>query len=1155
MLIDGHYQVLRPLGEGFSGEVSLVEDEKTKSALALKFLQTTPGNLTPEQLLDRFKQEFSILQKLYYPHIARIENFGFDLISKRYYFTEEFIDGQTIFDATEHSSPNEVEELMVQSLRALEFLHSRGVYHFDLKPANLLIEKTTRQVKIIDFGLANLPGHIFAGTPTYMAPEVCLREPRDGRADLYALGVIWYQCLARVNPFAAGSSKATIERQIKMIAPPISQVRPDLPAYLDIILSRMLSKNPAHRYSKPATVIRDLNFLGQKSYPIETGATSVGYLPEEGEMIGREKEWGVISDLIEKTLKEKVKGNPPIILISGESGLGKTRLAHETRYLAQLTGCEIELYDYPRPLSSSELGHLRTESLHPAPNVKLIYISCYPQDAKSLEEWLPLDRTHIFELKPFRGEEIEKYLRQVTGADEIPLNLCDAIESRTEGNPRLLRELLTACFARNLFFDSTGRWNGAAFKDLQTEIESLPLPTTIGEWFSSRISKLSIEAIKVLKVLAICKYPLPPWALERFAGVRSSWATSLTQEGWIDWKEDYAILRNPSAREWLLNQMSREERTKWHDQIASTAELCPNENQDYHLAFGSNLKKALPALKRYTQKLAENEKWSQISQTIAWVWPTLPVLSEKVSLGLRWIHALVELKRHGEVEHTIQKIASVVEKLPSQEQLIYELILEEETIEWLLRGQAYEAARERIDKILQSNKNLPIPNKIRLENYLGRVFLEQGELKKAENLLKITWEASLLLSTDEKKKTFNNDLGLVYLLKENYSRAVSHFEEELKSLLPYQDLYLEARCNYNLGEAYRGLKDYKKAKEYLNESYLKAQKIGRYELTLRALNALGNLHNEVDEPSDAIDCYERAMHLAERIGDRMSTAAIATNLGILFHSTAKDADSLSYLTHARHLLRHSPRTSIEDSCLARCLLELALLQEDRGDVPAALSCLSEAEKIANAGLLPYIQEAKKEISGENELESSLNPIKKSSGDAKTTIRPATPSFLSNSSWQYVLTLNQQLTKEKSLESIMQTVLHYVVELSKAEFGIVFLVDDSKKFILKEAENIKLEKVDNEVSHAILKRTLKLDKPLLISDAQSDSSLKGEESVIHGRIRSVLCLPIHVEEKIVGCLYLSQSSQSAVFQTIDLSLMQAFADQIGIAIRIFHPTIK
>ncbi len=108
MLIDGHYQVLKPLGEGFSGEVSLVEDEKTKSALALKFLQTTPGNLTPEQLLDRFKQEFSILQKLHYPHIARIESFGFDVASKRHYFTEEFVDGQTIFDATENSTPNEI---------------------------------------------------------------------------------------------------------------------------------------------------------------------------------------------------------------------------------------------------------------------------------------------------------------------------------------------------------------------------------------------------------------------------------------------------------------------------------------------------------------------------------------------------------------------------------------------------------------------------------------------------------------------------------------------------------------------------------------------------------------------------------------------------------------------------------------------------------------------------------------------------------------------------------------------------------------------------------------------------------------------------------------------------------------------------------------
>ncbi|MBL7685417.1 MAG: serine/threonine protein kinase, partial [Deltaproteobacteria bacterium] len=187
MKIDGKYEVIQKLGSGLSGEVVLAKDDQT--SYALKFLKSSQQSFSKEEAIANFKNEFSLLKELHHPNVAKIHDFGYEAKEDRYYFATEYIDGPDLLTACQNKSPDEIELLMVQALRALEYLHSHAIYHFDLKPQNILTTNNKdhpQQVKIIDFGLAGYkPKGKMAGTPSYMPPEVILGHQPDGRADLY----------------------------------------------------------------------------------------------------------------------------------------------------------------------------------------------------------------------------------------------------------------------------------------------------------------------------------------------------------------------------------------------------------------------------------------------------------------------------------------------------------------------------------------------------------------------------------------------------------------------------------------------------------------------------------------------------------------------------------------------------------------------------------------------------------------------------------------------------------------------------------------------------------------------------------------------------------------------------------------------------------
>jgi serine/threonine protein kinase len=251
------YRLVEKLGEGGMGEVYRAHDEMLDRDVALKMLR--PELASRSSTVDRFRAEAVTLAKLDHPGIARIH--GCSRHDDRWFIVMEFVPGETLLARLARAGRLpwlDVVPIVCQLLDALEYAHRRGVIHRDLKPANVLMGEEGR-VKVTDFGIARVlgteratrTGHI-VGTLEYMSPEQVRGEEVDGRADLYAVGILLYELLAGRVPFNGTADYEVMMQHLQAPVPSLRRVAPDAPAWFDGILRRALAKAPADRFASAA---------------------------------------------------------------------------------------------------------------------------------------------------------------------------------------------------------------------------------------------------------------------------------------------------------------------------------------------------------------------------------------------------------------------------------------------------------------------------------------------------------------------------------------------------------------------------------------------------------------------------------------------------------------------------------------------------------------------------------------------------------------------------------------------------------------------------------------------------------------------------------------------------------------------------------------
>ncbi len=252
----GKYRVTELLGRGGMGTVYKAIDETLDRPVAIK---TLSADLLSPDTLQRFRGEAVTLAKLNHPRIAAIHELtrqDHDLL-----MVMEFVNGETCEKLLARTGPLPIARAVVlcdQILDALEHAHAAGIVHRDLKPGNVMVT-ASGDVKVMDFGIARVAGteHLtmegfMMGTPAYMAPEQVRGEEVDRRMDLYATAVMLYRLVTSRLPFEADSPITMIHSQLSDPPTPPRQFRPDLPDWMDSILTRGLAKAAGDRFQSAA---------------------------------------------------------------------------------------------------------------------------------------------------------------------------------------------------------------------------------------------------------------------------------------------------------------------------------------------------------------------------------------------------------------------------------------------------------------------------------------------------------------------------------------------------------------------------------------------------------------------------------------------------------------------------------------------------------------------------------------------------------------------------------------------------------------------------------------------------------------------------------------------------------------------------------------
>jgi serine/threonine protein kinase/tetratricopeptide (TPR) repeat protein len=323
------YITQQKLGAGAMGEVYLANDTLLNRLVALKYLITSQDAAYDETFLS----EARMLASLNHPNITAIYDVIFDEKKRSYCLVMEYVEGKPLSKVIDNwSGPLPLEltlNFSISILQALQYAHEKGVVHRDIKPDNVLVQQTT--VKLTDFGVAGLISLLaegtdyMVGTPAYMSPEQVDGQATDGRADLYALGVMLYEMASGGEmPYTFSDLDELLDAHLEQIPRSIRDFAPETPLALERVIMRLLAKKPADRYPSAAAVIQALQTILSRN---NFGQSYLDLLdPDEKPLVGRAD---TLAQLAKTWADTQQAAQPKLIVVQGDPGIGKTKLVSE----------------------------------------------------------------------------------------------------------------------------------------------------------------------------------------------------------------------------------------------------------------------------------------------------------------------------------------------------------------------------------------------------------------------------------------------------------------------------------------------------------------------------------------------------------------------------------------------------------------------------------------------------------------------------------------------------------------------------------------------------------------------------------------------------------------------------------------------------------
>ena len=341
----GHYEIVAPLGAGGMGFVYRAHDPRLGRDVAIKFL--AEELLHDASAVERFIREARAASALNHPNIVTIYEIG-EADSGRF-IVMELVAGRTLREvAAQQPDMPVVAQLAEQMARALATAHAAGIVHRDIKPENVMVREDG-YVKLVDFGLARLmtptvgqddgnasgrtrPGMVL-GTVRYMSPEQASGEAVDSASDIFSLGIVLYELLTGLNPFAADSPVGILHAILSRAPVALSHLNRQVPAALEALVLEMLQKDAVLR---PGALDLVKRFADLSVRPRTTGEIAFA-LPATRHTVGRTEEGAQLSAAFDAV----DAGRGLLLCVAGEPGIGKTTVVDD--FLTRLAAVQPDL--------------------------------------------------------------------------------------------------------------------------------------------------------------------------------------------------------------------------------------------------------------------------------------------------------------------------------------------------------------------------------------------------------------------------------------------------------------------------------------------------------------------------------------------------------------------------------------------------------------------------------------------------------------------------------------------------------------------------------------------------------------------------------------------------------------------------------------------
>ena len=541
------YKIIKPLEKTNHAEIYKVRTKLNKIC-ALKIARAPDFELN-----GLIASEFHILSQFIHRNIVKVLDYGITE-QKRAYFTSEFISGMPInkfFKGYSRGFINTVLEV----LDALVLFHNRGYIHSDLKPAHILYISKRKMPVLIDFGFASILNEwqVPRGTFGYIAPEVLKGSGLDQRSDLYSLGVIMYEILSATSDRSLEADKQRNKYQgfdTKFLIPS-RKINPNIPEEINDIVFRLLATEPALRPTAGdvyETLAKFSSKKGTKKARVRISLPQLYFL----DICKIKSQLGNVKNISGKTH-----------VISGDRGIGKTRILNELRYEYLLSKNNVILFSTEKPKrlfdAISEYIGFRmsdkkikdklavfeelTEALKTIVKDRKKHLVIMVDDLDELDEFdqslyryigfsirdskivliatsrpcSEIEKTGFenLQLRSFTYDEVRELARKtfnITDKDKSS----DWLYHASGGNPFFIEEIIKLLFQRSLFYYKENKWHfkSGAFVEAN-------YPENIEDIIIHKIKDLDNSCAKILQILSLYNNPMEPMILTEIAGLQS----------------------------------------------------------------------------------------------------------------------------------------------------------------------------------------------------------------------------------------------------------------------------------------------------------------------------------------------------------------------------------------------------------------------------------------------------------------------------------------------------------------------------------------------------------------------------------------------------------------------------------------------------------